>query len=805
MKAHCQVAVIGGGVVGCSILYHLTKLGWRDVVLIERKELTAGSTWHAAGGFHSLNSDPNVARLQSYTIALYKEIEQESGQSVGMHMTGGLNIAATRARWEFLRADHARHRVIGLETELVGPEEIKRMCPLIDVTDVLGAIFDPHEGHVDTNGATNAYAKAAKANGAEVYRYTRVVDLKPTGKGSWRVITDLGDIEAEHVVNAAGLWGREVGAMVGVTLPFVPMEHHYLITDELSELAALSAEIPLILDLDAEIYMRQEQKSMLVGVYEKQATPYALDGMSWEYGENELLPPHLERLTDSLLKGYERFPAVADAGIRRIVNGPFTFTPDGNPLVGPVAGVPNYWVACGVLAGFAMGGGIGLALSQWIIQGEPVGEILAMDVARFGDYAGEAWVIDKASEFYGRRFQIAYPNEYWPAGRPSKVDALYDSLLARNAVFGVSYGMEMPLFFAPPGTPPTETPALRRSNAFETVAKEVKAVQEGVGVFDSSSFAKYEISGPHAAEALDRIVASRLPSVGRIRLAPILSESGHLMGDLTVMRLAEQRFLVFGSGYLQAWHTRWFMQQLRCTGVTFRNVTDQLQGIQIVGPRARELLQRLTRSDVSNAALPFMAVRELDIGLSRSTVARLSLSGELTYEIYAPATQLRSLYQRTLDAGRDLGMVDFGVYALLSMRIEKSFGIWSREFSRDYTAAMCGLDRFIDFAKPVFIGREAALREREVPPSQILVTFTIDATDAEAAGYEPILRNDRYVGFTTSGAYGHRVGKSIAMGYIDRESAEANDGFEIPILGERRPAQLVNGMLYDPRNTLPRT
>ncbi len=446
MKSHARVAVIGGGVIGCSILYHLTKLGWKDVVLIERKELTAGSSWHAAGGFHALNSNPGIAKLQSYTIQLYKEIEQISEQSVGMHMTGGINIAATQARWDFLRADHARHRVLGLETQLIGPAEIKALCPLMDVgKGVLGALYDSHEGHVDPSGATHAYAKAARLAGAEIYRHTRVVDLKPTGRGSWRVITDQGEIEAEHVVNAAGLWAREMGAIVGAHLPLVPMEHHYLITDDLPELEQISTELPLVLDLDAEIYLRQERKGMLVGVYEKDATPWALDGTPWDYGETELLPPQLDRLAEALVRGYERFPAVANAGIKRIVNGPFTFAPDGNPLVGPVPGIPNYWSACGVMAGFAQGGGVGLALAQWIVHGEPGEDIFAMDVARFGSFATPSYTVEKVKEFYSNRFILAYPNEYWPAARGTQTDVLYDVLKSRNAVFGVSYGLEVPL------------------------------------------------------------------------------------------------------------------------------------------------------------------------------------------------------------------------------------------------------------------------------------------------------------------------------------------------------------------------
>lgn len=804
MKSHTRVAIIGGGVIGCSILYHLTKMGWKDVVLIERKELTAGSSWHAAGGFHALNSNPGIAKLQSYTIQLYKEIEQISEQNVGMHMTGGVNIAATQARWDFLRADHARHRVLGLETQLIGPAEIKELCPLMDVgKGVLGALYDRHEGHVDPSGATHAYAKAARFAGAEIYRHTRVMDLKPTGRGSWRVISDQGEIEAEHVVNAAGLWAREMGAIVGARLPLVPMEHHYLITEDLPELEQTSRELPLVLDLDAEIYLRQERKGMLVGVYEKTATPWALDGTPWDYGETELLPPQLDRLAEALVRGYERFPAVAKAGIKRIVNGPFTFAPDGNPLVGPVPGIPNYWSACGVMAGFAQGGGVGLALAQWIVDGEPGEDIFAMDVARFGSFATPSYTVEKVKEFYSNRFILAYPNEYWPAARGTQTDVLYDVLKSRNAVFGVSYGLEVPLYFAKDGEKAEEIPSLGRSNAFPSVAHEVKSVNAGVGIFNASSFAKYEISGPRAAAALDLVLASRLPLVGEIRLAPMLSESGRLMGDLTVMRLADDRFMIFGSGYLQAWHGRWFDDHLAGEGVAIRNVSMEYQGIHLVGPNARALLQRMTAADIGNEALPLMSVRSMDIGLAPAIVGRTSLSGELSFEIYAPATFVRTIYLNALAAGADLGVVNFGIHALVSMRLEKGYGIWSREFSRDYTPAMSGLDRNIDFDKP-FIGRDAALKARQEPPEQRLVTFAVDALDADAAGYEPIWLDDNYVGYVTSGGYGHRVGTSIAMGYISSDAASSKGGFEISILGVRCPARLASDPLFDPSGKIMR-
>jgi dimethylglycine dehydrogenase len=798
MKSHAQAVIIGGGVIGCSVLYHLTKLGWRDVVLCERKELTAGSSWHAAGGFHALNSDPGVSRLQSYTIDLYREIESLSGQDVGLHFTGGLNIAATRERWEFLQADWSRHRVLGLKTELVGPSQIRDLCPLLDVSGVLGAVYDPREGHLDPYGATHAYAKAAVAQGATIYRQTRVVELNPTGAGSWQVVTDRGNIEAEHVVNAAGLWAREVGYMAGISLPLIPMEHHYLLTDDLPELLQSTREIPLVLDLDAEIYLRQERKGVLLGVYEKDATPWAVAGTPWDYGETELLPPQLDRLEEALAKGFQRFPSLPNAGIRRIVNGPFTFTPDGNPLVGPVPGLRNYWAACGVMAGFAQGGGVGLALSQWMTQGEPEGDIFAMDVARFGPYASENYTIAKAREFYARRFQIAYPNEYWPAGRPAKTSTVHGELTAANAVFGVSYGLEVPLFFAGKGEPAVETPALGHSNAFVQVGKECLAARNAVGVTDISSFGKYLVTGANAESALHRVLAGRLPTLGRIRITPMLAPSGRLMGDFTTFRLAPDRFLVSGSGYLQTWHMRWFAEHLRGNGVEVNNISTENVGLALFGPRSRDLLQGLTRSDVSNDGLPFMSLVETNIALAPAILARLSVTGELGYEIHVQAQYLQPLLQEMMRVGAAFGARHVGMYALNSLRLEKGFGIWSREFSRDYTPHMAGLQRFIDYDRPGFIGRNAALIDRACAPERRLVVLRVDSNDADATGYEPILLNGQLAGFVTSGGYGHCVGSSLAMGYLDSGVLDSETGLAVTVMGKPRRCTVAPTPPWDP-------
>jgi len=799
MKEHTRVVVIGGGIVGAAVLYHLTKLGWSDVVLVERKQLTAGSTWHAAGAFHSMNNDPNLARLQAYAISVYKEVEEISGQDVGMHLTGGISIAATSERWEVLRYEKERHKVLGIDSHLVCPKEIKKLCPIIDTKDVIGGLYDGNEGNLDPYGATHALAKSARKAGAEVCVNTKVEDLVHKSDGTWTVVTDKGNIQCEHVVNAAGLWAREVGRMAGVHVPIVPMEHHYLLTGDIDEIVEFDGELPLILDLDGEMYLRQEQNGVLLGVYEKKATPWSVDGTPWDYGETDLLESRLDDIESELLRGFERYPSLAEAGIRRVINGPFTFAPDGNPLIGPVRGVQNYWSSCGVMAGFSQGSGVALALSQWIIDGEPEGDIFAMDVNRFGAFATKTYAIEKAKEFYQNRFLLLCPNDEWPAARPNKVSAFHDRLQQANAVFGSSYGLEMPLWFAPQGSAPTETPSFRRSNAHEPVGEECCAVRESVGILDGSSFAKYEISGPDAVSYMDYLFSSRLPDLGRIRMGPLLLPSGHLKGDMTIMRLAEDKFMVIGSGYLQEFHMLWFEQHSVGKNVRIVNRSDELSAIAIAGPRSRELLSLATSGDVDNDSMPFMSVRSMDVGIAPCLIARLSFTGELGYEMYVPTVYARVLYDYLLEVGDQFGIRPFGIRALLSLGMEKSFGIWSREFTPDYTPAMCGFDRFVDYDKADFIGREAALIDRETEPKHRLVTLEIDSSDADAWGYEPIWCEDEYAGFVTSGTYGHTVRKSLALAYLKTQFLESSSNeFSVHIVDERRPATIVSGASYDP-------
>ncbi len=801
MKSHARVAVIGGGVVGCSVLYHLTKAGWRDVVLLERDELTCGSTWHAAGGMHTLNSDPNVAKLQDYTIRLYQEIEAISGQSCGVHLTGGVMLAGTPERMDWLKAAVARSRNLGMQAELISVQEAAQIFPLLDPQHFLGALYDPMEGHVDPAGVTNAYAKAAQIQGAEIYRRTRVVELRQHADLSWEVVTDQGSLRAEHVVNAGGLWAREVGRLVGLELPVLAMEHHYLITEAIPEVVdwlAAGKQIGHAIDFEGEIYTRQEGQGVLLGTYEQAATPWAPKETPADFS-HELLAPDLDRIAPSLEVGFRHFPAIERAGIKRIVNGPFTFAPDGNPLVGPVRGLPNYWCACGVMAGFSQGGGVGLALANWMTEGDPGFDVFAMDVARFGPWATRSYTNAKVRENYSRRFRITFPNEELPAGRPLRTSPIHDRLAAANAVFGASFGLEVPLWYAPPGQPATEHPTFRRSEAHDPVAAECRAVRERVGLLETTGYAKYEITGPGAAAWLDGLLANRLPALGRIVLTPMLNHQGRLIGDFTLARLAQERFLLFGSGPAEQYHLRWFEAQLPSDGgVALRSLATELAGLALAGPRSRDLLQRLTDADVGPAAFRFRDVRQLELATLPATVVRLSFTGDLGYEIWLPADCQRALYDQILAAGHDLGLAHVGLRALNSLRLEKSFGSWAREYRPITFAHEAGLDAFVAWAKGDFIGRAAALAAKAAGPRHRLVTLVIEDAGIDVMGDEPVYQAGAPVGWVTSGGYAHHVQKSVALAYLIPAAAEPGAAFEVEILGDRRPARIAPAPLFDP-------
>jgi dimethylglycine dehydrogenase len=797
MSEHYRAVVIGGGVVGSSVLYHLAKFGWSDVCLLERSVLTAGSSWHAAGGIHALNADPNMAALQAYTIDLLSQIQTESGQDIGLSMTGGISVASAPGRWEWLQSAYRIFQTIGIEDcYLMTPGEIKDKCPIMDTAGVIGGLWCDREGYVDTTGTVHAYAGAAKKRGATVIEHTKVEELRQRGDGSWDVITDKGSIHAEHVVNAGGLWAKQVGRMVGLDLPLSPLEHHYLLTDDIPEVAALDHELPMVVDLEGFTYMRQYQKGMLIGIYEINHKHWNMDGAPWDYGI-ELIQEDIDRISDELEMAFTRYPVLTEVGVKSWVNGAFTFSPDGNPLVGPVSAVPNYWLACGVMAGFLQGGGVGKTLAEWMIHGETEADAWPMDIARYGQFtSNREYIRQTTGQFYSRRFVMTYPNEQLPAGRPLKKAPAWSAMDTAGAQWGCSWGLEVPLVFASGDF--SETPTLKRSNAFAIVAQECQAVREGVGLIDISGLSRYEVSGPGAKDWLRRLMAGRLPAAGRARLAPMLAPSGRLKGDLTVLNWGDGRWWVMGSYYLRNWHMRWFHDH-QTEGVDVRDISDAVVGFGLAGPKSREVLAALTHQDVNGDALPFMGCATVDVGLIRARVARGSVGGELGYEINCESTEHIALREMLLQAGMAHEIREFGFYAMNSLRLEKSFGVWSAEFTQDRTPGMTGMDRWIDWSRNDFIGHAAAAKARaDNSAPQRLVTLEIDADDADASGYEPIWQGEQRMGFVTSGGFGHYTGKSLAMGLLNNNVNEADEALMVDVVGKRRSARTLSEPAWDP-------
>ena len=789
MKTTTRVAIIGGGVVGCSVLYHLTKLGWSDVMLLERSELTSGSTWHAAGGFHTLNGDTNMAALQGYTIKLYRELEAMTGMSCGLHHVGGVTLADNQDRFDMLVAERAKHRYMGLETEIIGPDEIAKIAPVTNTDGIIGGLYDPLDGHLDPSGTTHAYAKAARMGGAHIETHCKVLSTTQRADGTWDLVTDKGSVHAEHIVNAAGLWAREVGAMAGVYFPLLPMEHQYIVTEDVAQIAAMidaGSEHPHVMDPAGESYLRQEGRGLCIGFYEQPCRPWAVNGTPWDFG-HELLADDFDKIEDSIAFAYKRFPALESAGVKSVIHGPFTFAPDGNPLVGPVPGMRNYWSACAVMAGFSQGGGVGLTLAQWMVEGEPERDVFAMDCARFGAWITPGYTVPKVIENYQRRFSVSYPNEELPAARGLRRTPMYDHFSSMGAVWGAQFGLEVPNYFAQTGEPDFETPSFRRSNAWDAVRREVKAVRSGVGINEVHNFSKFLVSGTGARAWLDRIMAGRIPQVGRLSLTPMLSPKGKLIGDFTVSCIREGLFQLTASYGSQAYHQRWFEENM-APGVTLQNISDQRTGFQIAGPKAAEVLQSCTTVNV--AEIKFLDVIELMVGSTACLAQQVSYTGDHGFELYCDPMAQRTLWDSLWEAGKPHGMTPFGMRAMMSLRLDRFFGSWLSEFSPDYTAAETGLDRFISFRKPVdFIGRSAAEAERLTPPERQLVIFEVDALDADVVAYEPVFINGTVQGFCTSGGYSHHAEKSIAFALVPRAAVTDDLQAEIEILGQLRPAK----------------
>ncbi len=800
MKTHAQAVVIGGGLVGCSILYHLAKLGWKDVVLLEREELTAGSTWHAAAGIHGLHDNNNISKLQYYTMKLYEDLERETGQGCGIFQPGSLYLAQTQEREHQLRIQAAKARYFEVEFHELSRQEAEELHPLVNYDGIRCIMFEPDGGNVDPSGVTHAYAQGARALGAEIHRFTPVTETNPRADGTWDVVTPKGTIHADVVVNAAGLWGREVAALAGFELPLMTMEHQYFVTETIPEIAALERRLPSVADRDGEYYLRQEGQGLLVGAYEKDGRFWAEDGTPLDFGQ-ELLPDDLERIEENIMRACDRLPVLAEAGIKRVINGPMIWSPDSSALFGPVPELKNYYCCNGIIPGFSQSGGLGLLLAQWVVEGEPELDLFPWDLARFGDWATKPFTKARAFDQYTHRFKIHFPYEERDAGRPARQRPAYDRQKELGAVFGLNYGWEHPLWYGGAGTSPQETYGFERQDWHQAVAAECRALREGVGVIDVSNFAKYEITGAGAADWLDRVVANNVPTeIGRSCLTPLLGVRGGIAGDFTVTKLGEEDFQIIGSGMAERYHKRFFDMVARPETVSFVSRTDSRAGFNVAGPRSRELLQRLTNDDLSNEAFRFMRARRLTVAGIDAVALRVSFTGDLGWELYVEEDRQLALYDAILTAGEDLGVRPVGGRSLLSLRVEKGYGSWGREYSPEYWPQEVGLDRLIKLDKPEFLGREAYLKIKDAAPREKLVILEVETTTADAAGGEPVFTPDGTpVGRVSSGAYGHSVGKSIALSFIKTDYALPGAAFDVAVLGKSHPARLLAEAPFDPK------
>jgi dimethylglycine dehydrogenase len=802
MKSHARVAVIGGGVTGCSVLYHLAKAGWSDVVLLERSELTSGSTWHAAGGTGALTGSANMSTLHKYSFELYPKLETETGQSCGFHPVGRIALARTEARVEEIRILKSKAQRVGLAPVFLSNAEAMELSPILDLSGVRAVLFDPASGHVDPSGVTQAFAAGARMHGAEIIRQCPVVETNLRADGSWEVVTEKGTLIAERIVNAAGLWAREVAALAGAYLPLMPVEHHYFVTENIPMLEALGREVPLVGDADAEFYLRQEGKGLLLGAYENTCTHWSEHGTPADFG-HELLPDNLDRIERNLSQAIESIPVLGTAGIKRVVNGPMIFSPDLNPLIGPYPGLANYWCACGVMTAFSQAGAVGMLLANWMTEGDPGLDMFMWDLTRYGPWAGKAYTRARTADMYSTRFKTIYPYEDRAAGRPVKTTPIYEVQKSRGAVFGANYGLEYPLWYATGGVAAVENFTFRRPNWFASVGDECRALRAGVGLLDVSTYGKYRVTGPKAEAWLDHVFANTVPKeCGRVVLSPMLNRRGRLVGDFTVSRLGDDEFFLVGSGAMERFHRRWWDQWLPAEGVAVESLTPRWVGFNIAGPGARTVLARLTDADVSGDAFPFLTARRMEVGPVREAVVlRISFTGELGYELFFPPEYQRPLLSAIEAAGEDLGLRLVGSRALASLRIEKSFPSWGAELSPDYSPYDAGLDRFVKLGKADFVGRDAALRLQQQEPAYRLTALEVDAVDADAWGGEPLLRDGAYVGYVSSAAYGHCAGKSLALAYLKNEVGAESGELSIELVGEPRAARTLAEPAVDPKGT----
>ncbi len=803
MSERAKVVIIGGGAVGCSCLYHLAKAGWTDSILLERDELTTGSTWHAAGNCPTFSGSWNIIKYQRYSADLFKALADDVDYPINYHGTGSLRLAHTEERMDEFRHVTSMAEAQGLSYELWTPETALERYPYMATDNIKGVLWDPDDGDIDPSQLTQAYAKGARDLGARIKRFTKVIGLEQLPSGSWSIKTDKGDIEAEIVVNAAGYRAGEVMEMVGQKLPIVTMSHQYLITEPIPELEARPDKLPLLRDPDISYYLREERDGLILGPYEWKATPMWLDGMPDDFA-NQLWEDDLDRIEWYIEQAIERVPLLGSVGVQRVINGPIPYSPDGLPYIGPAHDLKNFFQCCCFSFGIAQSGGAGKTLAEWVIEGEPEWDLWMLDPRRYTGYATKTYVTAKAIELYQNEYGIGFPYEERPAGRPARTSPLYDCLAAKGARFGARGGWERATFFAPEGGFDEPTLTFRRDrNWFDIVGEECKAVREGVGILDLPGFSKFMVEGQGAEAWLDRLTCSKLPRQGRISLAYMLNETGGVLSEFTITRLADDRFYLI-SAAAGEWHDEdWLKKHLPDDGsVSLTSHHGRMGTLVIAGPKSRDVLGAVTETDLSNEGFPWLTAQEIEIGMAEVIALRVNYVGELGWELHAPVEDLVPLYDALWQAGEAHGIRDFGMYAMESLRLDKGYRGWKSDLGSEYSPLKSSLDRFVSLAKEDFIGKDALLAEKEAGVEEKFVPLTLDQPGAADAPFcAPIRQNGDIVGLVTSGGWSYTLEKSIALGYVRTDLAVAGTNLEIDILGERCPATVGQEPLYDHNNS----
>ena len=803
MTEHARVVVIGGGVVGCSCLYHLAALGIKDALLLERDELTSGSTWHAAGNLPTFSASWSILKLQKYSAALYRKLAASAENPINYHLTGSVRLSHGRNRMDEFHHVKSMAKANGLEYEILSPSELKDRYPLIETHDLQGALWDPLDGDIDPSQLTQALAREARLLGGTIRRHTRVTALAQKPNGEWLVTTDKGEITAEIIVNAAGFRAGEVMAMVGRHLPTVVMSHQYLVTEDVPELSSRGdARLPLLRDPDTSYYLRQEREGFILGPYEWKATPMWLDGMPDDFA-NQLWNDDFERLEKYIEDAMARVPALSRAGIKRGVNGPIPYSPDGNPYIGPEPGLRNFFHCNTFSFGITQGGGAGKALAEWVVHGKTEWDLWSLDRRRYGDYATTEYTVAKAIEVYQNEYASSFPYEERPAGRPLRTSPLYETLKAKGARFGARGGWERAVYLDLKGDVPPDTHSFRRENVWHgAVNEEVRAVRERVGILDLPGFTKYELKGPGASKHLDYLSCSKLPSQGRVSLAYALTDDGKLWSEFTITRLGEDHFYII-SAAIAATHDMDLLRQglPADSAITVKDVTADFGTLIIAGPRARDVLGQVTQADLSNASFPWLTAQYIETVSGRCLAMRVNYVGELGWELHAPVAQLPSLYAAIWAAGAAYDIRDFGLYAMDSLRVDKCYRGWKSDLESGYTPLEASLDRFVDVTKPDFVGKAALAAEHARGAAQRFVPLIFDDDgDAEAPYCAQVFDGETNVGLTTSGVWSHTLNKSVALAYVKADKATPGTKLQVNVLGTMRSATVHAEPLYDPKN-----